>query len=185
MSFVKSAELENKIQNKMTPGYTRHKLKVNRVFFQLWGICFWSYHRNVTTANKPIGFHYTITKEMSQLQTSQSDFTTQLQKEMSQQQTSQRKYHNCRRAKANVTIADKPVGFHHTITKPAEATHASRRHASCISGLEHWRALCKSQINGLYSLRVMLQHNGRIRTLESLVQESNKWPVLTAGHAPA
>ena len=167
MSFVKSAELENKIQNKMTPGYTRHKLKVNRVFFQLWGICFWSYHRNVTTANKPIGFHYTITKEMSQ------------------QQTSQRKYHNCRRAKANVTIADKPVGFHHPITKPAEATHASRCHASCISGLEHRRALCKSQINGLYSLRVMLQHNGRIRTLESLGQESNKWPVLTAGRAPA
>ena len=54
-----------------------------------------------------------------------------------------------------------------------------------MEGLEHWRALCKSQINGLYSLRVMLQHNGRIRTLESLVQESNKWPVLTAGHAPA
>ena len=86
---MKSAELENKIQNKMMPGYTRHKLKVNQVFFQLWGICFWSYHRNVTTANKPIGFHYTITKEMSQLQTSQSDLTHTI-------------------TKGNVITADKP-----------------------------------------------------------------------------
>lgn len=127
-------------------------------------------------------FGFSHTTEMSQLQTSQSDFTTQLQKEMSQLQTSQRKCHKCRQAKAkchNCRQANRISPYNYKTCKSRSCIKIS-----CV--LHFWIRTLESIVqesNGLYSLRVMLQHNGSFHDV-LLVDRANVYASILKRNSP-